>query len=94
MSRLRYDEIKGNLIINCVHLTAEDMEAIWALSPSEVDEDIGKHCIVMTRSRKTVSERKALLVQHLEEQEALGTPDCDYCKSLAGGGEGDGVVTD
>ena len=76
MSRLRYDEIKGTLIINCEHLTAEDIEAIWALSSNEVDEDIGRHGIVVSRSRKTVSERKALLVQHLEEQECLDKPDC------------------
>ena len=67
MSRLRYDEIKGNLIITCDHLNEEDIEAIWKLSPTEVDEDIGKHEIVMTRGRKSLSERKAMLVQHLEE---------------------------
>ena len=97
MSRLRYDEIKGALIINCEHLTAEDIEAIWALSSNDVDEDIGRHGIVVSRSRKTVSEREALLVQHLEEQRrrsALRAAGCDYCKSLAGGGEEDGGETD
>ena len=56
MSRSRYDEIKGDLIVTCENLEEADIEAVWALSPTEVDEDIGKHEILMTRGRDASSQ--------------------------------------